>query len=133
MRCGHLIESCGSEWFQSALTATISTTLVSHFVGSVHTANNRLLPFSINHLGQGCSKNSCPLCPTPCSAFGGYRASCTVPIDEHWPTIGTNQKGSPFRFNGRQSKLFRVSGDCIVTPLFFLLLFTGCSLIPLGN
>ena len=35
MRCGHLIESCGSEWFQSALTATISTTLVPHFVGSV--------------------------------------------------------------------------------------------------
>jgi hypothetical protein len=26
MHCGHLVESCGSEWFQSALTATISTT-----------------------------------------------------------------------------------------------------------
>jgi hypothetical protein len=26
MRWGHAIESCGSEWFQSALTATISTT-----------------------------------------------------------------------------------------------------------
>ena len=26
MRCSHLIGSCGSEWFQSALTATISPT-----------------------------------------------------------------------------------------------------------
>jgi hypothetical protein len=26
MRCGHAVESCGSELFQSALTATISTT-----------------------------------------------------------------------------------------------------------
>jgi hypothetical protein len=26
MRCSRVIESCGSEWFQSALTATISTT-----------------------------------------------------------------------------------------------------------
>ena len=33
MRCGHLIENCGFEWFQTALTATISTTLVSRFVG----------------------------------------------------------------------------------------------------
>jgi hypothetical protein len=29
MRCGHDFESCGSEWFQSALNATISTTPVS--------------------------------------------------------------------------------------------------------
>jgi hypothetical protein len=29
MCCGHAVESCGSEWFQSALTATISTTSAS--------------------------------------------------------------------------------------------------------
>ena len=26
MCCGHIVESCCSEWYQSALTATISTT-----------------------------------------------------------------------------------------------------------
>lgn len=29
MCCGHAVESCGSEWFQSALIATISTTFRS--------------------------------------------------------------------------------------------------------
>jgi hypothetical protein len=41
MRCGNAIESCGSEWFQSALAATISTTPVSHFVGSVQARHDR--------------------------------------------------------------------------------------------
>ena len=41
MLCGYAIEICGSEWFQSALTATISTTPVSHFVGSVHPSRKR--------------------------------------------------------------------------------------------
>ena len=39
MRCGHAIESCGSEWFLSALSATISTTPMSHFAGSVRVSH----------------------------------------------------------------------------------------------
>jgi len=29
MRCGHIVESCGSVLFESALTATISSTLAA--------------------------------------------------------------------------------------------------------
>jgi hypothetical protein len=39
MRCGDAIESFGSEWFRSALTATISTTPMSHLVGAFHPEN----------------------------------------------------------------------------------------------
>jgi hypothetical protein len=40
MRCGYAIESCGSERFQSALTATNSTTSVSQFAGSVQASRS---------------------------------------------------------------------------------------------
>jgi hypothetical protein len=46
MRCGHMIESCGSVLFLSALTATISTTAETHLVqvlwGVVDELINRL-------------------------------------------------------------------------------------------
>src|ERR1017187_4588133 len=39
MRCGLRIEHCGSEWFQSALTATISTTTIG--VGEIRFEGSR--------------------------------------------------------------------------------------------
>src|ERR1017187_5515976 len=38
MSCSHAIECCGSEWFQSALTATISTTSARKVRNSLRTS-----------------------------------------------------------------------------------------------
>jgi len=74
--------------FLEALTAAISTTPVSHFVGSVHAAHHRQFSSSVHHPASGfCPKNPDRLCLAPYLVFGGHPAPYMIAIDKHLPGV----------------------------------------------
>src|SRR5664280_3721037 len=85
MRCSRVVESCGSKWFQSALTATKSTTSLALCAEPLYTDSVTRL-FASPHLG------SCRPPPSsavshciPADGLGTQRRFChSPPIRSCW-------------------------------------------------